>query len=279
MAMISVDRINTEKLGNVRNVHDPKTIKELAATIKDVGMLQPLVVVGPNKDKSYDLVFGTRRLAAAKLIGMKMVPVIVKKLAHAMFPFLQLIENIQRDDLDPLEEAEAYKTLKDEHGVGVNEIARKVGRSKGHVSQRLSLLRADEAVQKALADKEITKTDARNITELPVKEQASALKEAKTDVMASAPKAPVKPGEPSEPQETTTSKQRKTSKAIKKAVSSRKGKKPGRSKKSLEKRMKALKKRLVKKFSKGKDGWGEDQTEAFHAVLDFLLAEKVLMVK
>lgn len=121
-------------------------IEELAASIKEQGILQP-VIVKMSGDNQYELICGERRLRAAKHCGLKEVPVVIKDIAQEKFLEWALIENIQRQDLNPLEEAEAYQRLAEERMLSQDDIAKKVGKNRTTITNTLRLLRLPEDVR------------------------------------------------------------------------------------------------------------------------------------
>jgi ParB family chromosome partitioning protein len=144
---------------------DPETLAELAASIGEHGLIQPLVVstsvpdIGHNAE--YTLIAGERRLRAAKLAGLDTVPVIVKEATPEEMLELALVENIQRADLNPLEEAAAYQQLGEVFGLTQQEIADKVGKNRVSVANALRLLRLPAFCQSVLANGQISEGHAR----------------------------------------------------------------------------------------------------------------------
>jgi len=120
-----------------RKVFDPEAIEDLAASIKEKGILQPVVVkkTGP---QSYELICGERRLRAATLCGLEKIPAVIKDLAPADFLEWAIIENIQRQDLNPMEEAEAYNKLAEDQMISQDEVAKRVGKKKNDRDQHAS---------------------------------------------------------------------------------------------------------------------------------------------
>jgi ParB family chromosome partitioning protein len=163
------------------NPHQPRLqirdqdVVELAASIEAHGVIQPLIVI--REDEGYTLVAGERRWRAARLAGLDTVPVIVKDVVPQEMLELALVENVQREDLNPLEEAVAYQQLVEEFGLTHEDVARRVGKSRAAVSNTLRLLRAAEPVQAALLKGRITEGHARAILSLETPEaQEAALK-------------------------------------------------------------------------------------------------------
>ncbi|WP_298008817.1 MULTISPECIES: ParB/RepB/Spo0J family partition protein [Anaerolinea] len=149
------------------NPRQPRTeineanLQELAESIREHGVLQPvLVTTEPGKDEYY-LVAGERRLRAAKLAGLEMIPAIIRPVSEQERLELALIENLQREDLSPLETAEAYQQLVEEFGLRHEDIAIRVGKSREAVSNTLRLLNLSEEAKKALQNGEISEGHAR----------------------------------------------------------------------------------------------------------------------
>jgi ParB family chromosome partitioning protein len=138
-----------------------KAIDDLAASIREHGVLQPILVT--EVLDGYQLVAGERRFRAAQLAGLERIPAVVRNLADRSQLELALVENIQRADLNPMEEAHAYRQLVNEFGLSQDEIAKRVGRARTTVANTMRLLDTDPAVQVALTDGHITEGHARAI--------------------------------------------------------------------------------------------------------------------
>lgn len=151
----------------VPNPHQPRRhfaaadLDDLTSSIKEHGILQPLVV--SFCDNQYELIAGERRWRAAKALGLKTVPVIVRDASKQQKLEWALIENLQRADLNPLEEALAYRALMDEFGFTQEEAAVRVGKSRPVVANTLRLLDLPEEIQDALKEGKITKSHARTL--------------------------------------------------------------------------------------------------------------------
>ena len=150
-------------------------IKELAASIREVGILQPLVV--RTTADGFELIAGERRLRAASEAGLDRVPVLIRQAGENESVELALVENLQRADLNPLEEAGAYRSLMDEFGMKHEEIAARVGKSRQAVVNSLRLLKLPPAVQESLALELITEGHARAILQAPTEEEQLRLME------------------------------------------------------------------------------------------------------
>lgn len=131
-----------------RRTFDRAHLAELAASIEKNGVLQPILV--QRVPGGYELVAGERRLRASRLAGLKKIPVLLKKVEPREKLEIALIENIQREDLNPIEEAQAYRELRDQHGHTQEEIAAKVGKDRVTVANSLRLLSLPEFVREAL---------------------------------------------------------------------------------------------------------------------------------
>ncbi len=142
-----------------RKQFDEDSLLELSESIKQFGVLQPLLVL--NKNDYYEIIAGERRWRAAKIAGMKEIPVIIKDYSEQEIVEISLIENIQREDLNPIEEAMAYKRLLEDFHLKQDEIAEKVAKSRTAVTNSLRLLKLDEKVQEMLVDEMLTTGHAR----------------------------------------------------------------------------------------------------------------------
>jgi ParB family chromosome partitioning protein len=171
---IPVDRI-------ARNPHQPRNrfdedeTAELAASIQLHGVLQP-IVVRATADGGYELIAGERRLRAARVAGLTHIPAVVRESADGEQLELALVENLQRQDLNAIEEAAAYRELIDQFSLSHEEVARKVGKSRVAVSNALRLLDLTAEVREAVADGRITEGHGRALAALTVPElQRAAL--------------------------------------------------------------------------------------------------------
>lgn len=151
---------------------DPVKLEELAQSIKEHGILQPLIV-SPNGEH-YEIIAGERRFQAAKSIGLRTVPVIVRDATEQEKLELSIIENIQRHDLNPIEEAKAYLRLLDEFGMQQEAVAKKMGKSRSGVANTLRLLHLPVEIQRAVAEGKISEGHAKSLLaiENPEKQRA-----------------------------------------------------------------------------------------------------------
>ena len=159
-----VTQLSTESIQ--RNPRQPRLhfaeseLQELAASIREHGIIQPLIV-SKGTDGRFILIAGERRLQAARKAGLTSVPVVIRQASDQQLLELALIENVQRADFNPLEEAEAYRNLASEFKLSHEVIAQRVGRSRVAVTNTLRLLDASAAVKQALVDGKITEGHAR----------------------------------------------------------------------------------------------------------------------
>ena len=175
------DRILHIDVGDIKeNPYQPRkdmnsvALNDLAESIKQHGILQPLVV-SIDPVGGYILVAGQRRLQAAKRIGLKTIPAVIRETDEMEKLELAMIENIQRADLNFIELAEAYARLSDEFGLTQEEIAKRMGKSRPVIANTLRLLTLPDAIQHSLAVGEINEYQARNLLSLKTDEERNAL--------------------------------------------------------------------------------------------------------
>ena len=147
-----------------RKSFDEDALQELADSIKQFGILQPLIV--KKKDDYYEIVAGERRWRAAKIAGLKEVPVILKEFNEQEIVEISLIENIQRENLNPIEEAVAFKRLMEDFSLKQDEIAERVSKSRTAVTNSMRLLKLDKRVQQMVVDEMISTGHARALLSL-----------------------------------------------------------------------------------------------------------------
>ncbi|MBI2587782.1 ParB/RepB/Spo0J family partition protein [Candidatus Azambacteria bacterium] len=164
---IDVEKISSNPY-QPRKTFAKESLEELAASIKTHGILQPLVVTKIEKDVptgtkvEYQLIAGERRLQAAKLLGFRQVPVVIRlDVTSGQKLELSLIENVQREDLNPLEKARAFERLVTEFGLSLLDIARRVGKSRVAVSNTRRLLNLPQNIQQAIAENRLPEGHAR----------------------------------------------------------------------------------------------------------------------
>ena len=160
---VSPDKINVNPLQPRKNFNE-KEINELAESIKQYGIIQPLIVT--KKKNDYELIAGERRLRAAKMLNSDSVPVIIRQAEELEKLELALIENLQREDLNPIEMALAYRKLIDEFNLSQEKVALRVGKSRPVITNTLRLLNLSEEIQQALMEGKISEGHAKLIVGL-----------------------------------------------------------------------------------------------------------------
>jgi ParB family chromosome partitioning protein len=156
------------------NTHQPRrnfsaaSIKELAASIREVGILQPLVI--RSTERGFELIAGERRLRAAREAGLDRVPVLIREAAESESMEIALVENLQREDLNPLETAAAYQTLMDGFGFTKDQLAHRLGKSRAAVSNTLRLTRLSERVRVMVLEEKLSEGHARALLGLETEE-------------------------------------------------------------------------------------------------------------
>ena len=172
---LDIEAIDVE--GGIRQTIDKEPLDELVASIRQHGILQPIVVES-GKEGRYKLHIGSRRVAAARTIGLEKVPALVLdgQLEAEKSIAIMLVENLHREDLDPIDEAEAYATLKD-MGTKVSEIARLVGKERTYVSHSLRLLRLHPKVREAVRQRTIPREHALALLRLEPEQQLALAEE------------------------------------------------------------------------------------------------------
>jgi len=160
-----------------RTVMDKVPLQELAASIREHGIIQPLVV-SEAVDGSYELLAGERRLRASQMIGLRQVPVVVRSASKQQKLEVALVENVQRQNLNSVEEAQAYRRLMDEFNLTQDQVAQKVGKSRSAVTNTLRVLTLPEKMQEALAAGKISFGHAKTLLSVKdVKQQEKLFQE------------------------------------------------------------------------------------------------------
>ena len=152
-----------------RTVFDEDALNELAESIKENGVIQPIIV--KKSIKGYDVIAGERRLRASKIAGLKTIPAIIRQLSDEKMAEIALLENLQRENLNALEEAKAYKSLIDKLHLTQEELAKKVSKSRSHITNMLGLLRLPNEVQDMVMDNKLTMGHARALSKIDDEEE------------------------------------------------------------------------------------------------------------
>ena len=155
---VDIDKVEPNKLQPRKNFDEDK-LQDLAENIKIHGIINPLIV--QDRGKYYEIIGGERRWRAARLAGFKKVPVIIMKLSEQEFVEISLIDNIQREQLNPIEEAMAFARLIDEFKLKQDEVAERVSKSRTTITNALRLLKLDKRVQEMIIDEKLTTGHAR----------------------------------------------------------------------------------------------------------------------
>ena len=166
--MVKINQVEPNR-DQPRKDFDEDALVELADSIKQFGILQPLIV--QKKKDYYEIIAGERRLRAAKIAGVKEVPVIVKEFTDQEIVEISLIENIQRENLNPIEEAMAYKRLLEEFNLKQDEVAERVSKSRTAVTNSMRLLKLSPRVQQMIVDDMISTGHARALLAIDDEEQ------------------------------------------------------------------------------------------------------------
>ena len=165
---VKITRIEPNKEQPRKNF-DEDALLELSESIKQFGLIQPILV--QDRDSYYEIIAGERRWRAAKLAGLKEVPVIIKKYTDQEIVEISLIENIQREDLNPIEEAQAYKRLLTEFSLKQDEVAERVSKSRTAVTNSMRLLKLSDEVQQMVISEMISTGHARALLAIESHEQ------------------------------------------------------------------------------------------------------------
>lgn len=152
---------------------DPEELIEIADSIREHGVIQPLIITKDKDSDRYFLIAGERRLRASQLAGLKSVPVVIKDSSPQEMLELAIIENIQRKDLNPLEEAYAFKQMQDEFGISQDIIAKKVGLSRVAITNKIRLLNIPDEVKEEVLNEKLSEGHARAL--LGIKDRVSLI--------------------------------------------------------------------------------------------------------
>jgi ParB family transcriptional regulator, chromosome partitioning protein len=168
-----VDEISPNRL-QPRNYFDDKKLEELVTSIEEHGVLQPVVV--QKADSGYELIVGERRWRASKKLGLKKIPAVIREVSDAQSLEIAIIENIHRQDLNPIEEAEAYARLANEFALTQEMVAKKVGKSRTAIANTLRLLKLSRNIKEDLISEKISMGHARALLGLENSKQMEILR-------------------------------------------------------------------------------------------------------
>lgn len=148
-----------------RKIFDPEKLQDLSQSIKENGLIQP-IIVSPLGDNTYELIAGERRLEASKMAGLKEIPVVIREVSSREKLVFAIIENVQREDLTPMEEAKAYQQLIDEFGFTHADVSNIMGKDRATITNTLRLLKLPDSVKEMIDKKQITAGHARAILQV-----------------------------------------------------------------------------------------------------------------
>lgn len=170
--MVKIDELRSNPY-QPRKVFDETALQELAASIKEHGVFQPIII--KKSIKGYEIIAGERRVKASKLAGLDEIPAIIRDFSDDEMMEIALLENLQRENLNAIEEANAYKKLLETLELTQEQLSNRLGKSRSHITNMIGLLNLPEEVQKLLSSKEISAGHARIISKLENKEQQISL--------------------------------------------------------------------------------------------------------
>jgi ParB family transcriptional regulator, chromosome partitioning protein len=177
VVQLKIDNIGVNPKQPRREINQEK-LEELAQSIKTKGVLQPVLVRKKEKDgKGYELVAGERRLRASRLAGFEMIPALVKQIKDQDLLEIALIENIQRDNLNPIEESLAYSNLLKEHGYTQEDLAKRVGKARSAVANSIRLLQLPEQIKSDLIKEKISTGHARPLLGIKNEDELNRIRE------------------------------------------------------------------------------------------------------
>ncbi len=170
---ISLDELRSNPY-QPRKVFDEEKLQELADSIKEHGVFQP-IIVKKSTIKGYEIIAGERRVKAAKIAGLDTIPAIVRDFSDQDMMEIALLENLQRENLNSIEEAMAYKSLLDSLGITQEELSKRLGKSRSHVTNMIGLLNLPEEVKDMIIEGKISQSHARILSKMDEKEEVIKL--------------------------------------------------------------------------------------------------------
>lgn len=169
---VSLDELRSNPY-QPRQVFDQTALEELAASIKEHGVFQPIII--KKSIKGYEIIAGERRVKASKIAGLKEIPAIVREFSDTEMMEIALLENLQRENLNSIEEAAAYKQLINNLGLTQEQLAERLGKSRSHITNMLGLLSLPKQAQELISNKKLSMGHARVLSKLEDEEQINAL--------------------------------------------------------------------------------------------------------
>ena len=156
-----------------RKLFDDGALNELCESIKEHGVFQPIIV--KKSIKGYEIIAGERRFRASKMAGKETIPAIIRDFTDDQMMEISLLENLQRENLNPLEEALAYKNMIDRLGLTQEELSKRVGKSRSHITNIIGILRLPAEVQKMIAEEKLTMSHAKILSKIENEEEIIAM--------------------------------------------------------------------------------------------------------
>ena len=169
---VSIDELRSNPY-QPRQVFDEKSLEELSLSIKEHGVFQPIII--KKSIKGYEIIAGERKVKASKMAGLTEIPAIIRDFSDSEMMEIALLENLQRENLNSIEEATAYKKLIENLSLTQEQLAERLGKSRSHITNMLGLLSLPEQIQKHLSNKDITMGHARVLSKLEDKYQMNEL--------------------------------------------------------------------------------------------------------
>ncbi len=174
ITMIDLDDLRSNPY-QPRKVFDQEALEELASSIKEHGVFQPIIV--KKSIKGYEIIAGERRVKASKMAGLKEIPAIIRDFNDTQMMEIALLENLQRENLTAIEEATAYKKLQETLQLTQEELSKRLGKSRSHITNMIGLLNLPEQIQLDISDKKISMAHARVLSKLNNTDQQKELEE------------------------------------------------------------------------------------------------------
>ena len=171
---VNIDELRTNPY-QPRKIFDEKALEELSNSIKEHGVFQPIII--KKSIKGYEIIAGERRVKASKMAGLKTIPAIIRDFNDTQMMEIALLENLQRENLTAIEEAQAYQKLQETLGLTQEELATRIGKSRSHITNMLGLLTLPKIIQDDLNNKKITMGHARVLSKLESSEQQKELEQ------------------------------------------------------------------------------------------------------
>lgn len=172
ITMVNIDELRSNPY-QPRKVFDQEALEELATSIKEHGVIQPIII--KRSIKGYEIIAGERRVKASKIAGLKEIPAIIRDFTDSEMMEIALLENLQRENLSAIEESMAYEKLLTTLSLTQEQLAKRLGKSRSHITNMLGLLTLPEEVKEMIQEKKLTMGHARVISKLEDKEQQISL--------------------------------------------------------------------------------------------------------